>query len=106
MQSERGRFFLPHEYEMGTRVAVLGADVAADVFSGDSAVGQTIVIGEWPYLVVGVLDWVGDPDAGDASSEDRSVFVPFKACAATFRGTENANSLYFRLKDGEDPPLR
>jgi putative ABC transport system permease protein len=103
VQSERGRFFLPHEYEMGTRVAVLGADVASDVFSGDSAVGQTMLIGEWPYLVVGVLDWVGDPDAGDASSEDRSVFVPFKACAATFRGTENANSLYFRLKSAEDP---
>ena len=102
VESDRGRLFLPNEYELGSRVAVLGADVAADVFSGDSAVGQTVVIGDWPYLVVGVLAWVGDPEAGDASSEDRSIFVPFKACAATFRGTENANSLYFRLKSGDD----
>ena len=102
VESDRGRLFLPNEYELGSRVAVLGADVAADVFSGDSAVGQTVVIGDWPYLVVGVLAWVGDPEAGDASSEDRSIFVPFKACSATFRGTENANSLYFRLKSGDD----
>ena len=102
VESDRGRMFLPQEYELGTRVAVLGADVAADMFAGDSAVGQTVIIGEWPYQVVGVLAWVGDPEAGDASSEDRSVFVPFKACAATFRGTENANSLYFRLKQGDD----
>ncbi len=103
VQSERGRLFLPHEYEMGTRVAVLGADVATDLFSGDSAVGQTIVIGEWPYLVVGVLDWVGDPDAGDASSEDRIRVRAVQGLRGDVPRNENANSLYFRLKDGEDP---
>ena len=71
----------------GTRVAVLGADVATDLFAGDSPIGQTIVIGDWPFLVVGVLNWVGDPVSGDASSFDRSIFVPFKACAARFAAT-------------------
>ncbi len=99
LSAARGRLFLPAEYEMGARVAVIGADIAADLFGTESPIGQTIVIGEWPYQVVGALEWVGDPAAADPSSQDRSVYVPFKACAATFRGTENANAMYFRLSD-------
>jgi putative ABC transport system permease protein len=99
LRSERGRLFLPGEYDVGSRVAVLGADLAADLFTGESPIGQTIVIGDWPYLVVGALEWVGDPNAEDPARQDRSVFVPFRACAATFRGNENAGAMYFRLKD-------
>jgi putative ABC transport system permease protein len=99
VSTERGRFFLQDEQDTGARVAVLGADVAADLFTGTSPVGQTIILNEWPYLIVGVLAWVGDPNAEDPAQEDRSVYVPFKACAATFRGNEYAQSMYFRLKD-------
>jgi putative ABC transport system permease protein len=99
LTAARGRLFLPFEYEVGARVAVIGADVAADLFAGESAIGQTVVIGEWPYQVVGALEWVGDPAAADPASQDRSVYVPFRAAAATFRGNENANSMYFRLAD-------
>ena len=42
---------------------VLGAALANDLFVQESPVGQTIFIGEWPFLVVGVLEWVGDPVA-------------------------------------------
>jgi putative ABC transport system permease protein len=94
----RGRLFLDREYADGSRAAVLGADLALDFFNQQSPIGQTIVIGEWPYLVVGVLDWVGDPTAGIPAGPDRSLFVPFKACAATFSGSENANMLRFRLR--------
>jgi putative ABC transport system permease protein len=96
---ERGRLFLPSEYELGTRVVVIGADIAQDLFVGESPIGQTLFVSDWPFQVVGVLAWVGDPDAGDSSQEDRSLYVPFKACAITFRSNENANQMYFRLKD-------
>ena len=99
VQIDRGRLILEHEYETGSRVAVLGADIAQDLFADEPPVGQSILMGQWPYQVVGVLAWVGDPAAGDASQEDRSIFVPFKACAATFRGNEVASSFYLRLKD-------
>jgi putative ABC transport system permease protein len=98
LRTDRGRLFLDAEYASGSRVAVLGADIALDLFTGESAVGQTMLIGDWPYLVVGVLDWVGDPAAGDTSFQDRSVFVPFKACAATFRGNTTAAAIYFWFK--------
>lgn len=98
---DRGRLFLPAEYEVGARVAVIGADLAADLFTGESPIGQTLVINEWPFLVVGALEWVGDPNAQDPAQQDRTVFVTFKACAAAFRGHENANAMYFRLSDPE-----
>jgi putative ABC transport system permease protein len=83
---------------------VLGADVATYLFTGESPIGQTVVINEWPYLIVGVLDWVGDPNAEDPAGQDRTVFVPFKACAATFRGNEYAQTMYFRLRNAETAP--
>ena len=94
----RGRLFLDTEYANGSRVAVLGADVAVELFGQQSPIGQTIVIGEWSFVIVGVLDWVGDPDAGMPIGQDRTLYVPFKSCAAAFRGNEYANSLRFRLR--------
>ena len=98
LHAARGRLFLGREYADGARVAVLGAESAGDLFNQESPIGQTIVISEWPFVVVGVLDWVGDPGAGIPAPPDRSIYVPFKACAAAFRGNENAETLRLRLR--------
>jgi putative ABC transport system permease protein len=98
----RGRLFLDREYADGSRAAVLGADIAVDLFNQQSPVGQTIVIGEWPFVVVGVLDWVGDPTAGFPGQGDRSIYMPFKACASAFTGNGNANMLRFRLRSPDE----
>jgi putative ABC transport system permease protein len=99
---DHGRAFPDTEYVTGTRVAVLGADVSTDLFGASSPVGQVVVIGDWPFLVVGVLKWVGDPVSGATTSYDRSIYVPFKACAAAFRGNEYASSLRLRLRSADD----
>jgi putative ABC transport system permease protein len=96
-RAARGRTFLEREYAQGARVAVLGAALAADLFVQESPVGQTIFIGEWPFQVVGVLEWVGDPVAMDARGPDGGLFIPFKACAAAFRGNEQAQVVRLRL---------
>lgn len=102
LTTDRGRGFLDTEYVTGTRVAVLGADVATDLFGSTSPVGQVVVIADWPFLVVGALRWVGDPVSGATTSYDRSIYVPFKACAAAFRANDYANSLRFRLRSADD----
>lgn len=102
LTTERGRAFLDAEYLTGSRVAVLGADIANDLFAGNSPIGETIVVSEWPFLVVGVLNWVGDPVSGATTSFDRSIYVPFKACAAAFRGNDSASVLRLRLKSADD----
>jgi putative ABC transport system permease protein len=102
LATDRGRAFLDTEFAAGARVAVLGADVATDLFGASSPVGQVVVIADWPFLVVGVLKWVGDPVSGATTSYDRSIYMPFKACAAAFRGNEYAGSLRLRLKSADD----
>lgn len=94
-----GRAFLPSEYEAASRVAVLGADLAQDLFNQESPVGQRIVVGDWPFTVVGVLEWVGDPAAGAPAGPDRGMFVPFKTCADAFVGNERASTFRLKLKD-------
>ena len=98
---ERGRPFLETEFTTGSRVAVLGADVAMDLFAGGSPIGEVIVIADWPFLVVGMLDWVGDPVSGATTSLDRGIYVPYKACAAAFRGNEYASLLRLRMKSAD-----
>jgi putative ABC transport system permease protein len=94
-----GRLFLENEYASGSRVVVIGADIAMDLFTQESPIGQVIVIGDWPFTVVGVLDWVGDPNAGIPAGPDNAIYAPFKAVAAAFRGNENADVLRLRLRD-------
>jgi len=98
---DRGRPFLDSEYAVGARVAVLGADVAQDLFGSDPPIGETIVIAEWPFQVIGLLAWTGDPVTGATTQSDRSIYTPFKACAAAFRGNEYASLLRLRLRSGD-----
>jgi len=102
LHAERGRLFLPSEYDSAAHVVILGPDVAGDLFADEQPVGQTMFIGQWPFLVVGVLAWKGDPVAGDSSSEDRSIFMPFRTCADTMRGNQDVNVMYFKLKNPDN----
>jgi putative ABC transport system permease protein len=102
VRAERGRLFLPGEYDSAARVVILGPDIANDLFADAPPVGQTMVIDQWPFLVVGVLAWKGDPVAGDSATEDRSIFMPFRTCADTMRANQNAGVIYFKLKNPDN----
>jgi putative ABC transport system permease protein len=103
-QMARGRMFLAPEYVNGARVVVLGAALAGDLFGQESPVGQTIFIGDWPFQVVGVLEWEGDPVARAPAGPDSGVIVPFKAIAAAFRGNDQASVVRLRLTSVEAGP--
>lgn len=107
LHAAQGRLFLDSEYANGSRVAVIGPDLAQELFVQESPVGQAMVIGDWPFQVVGVLPWVGDPNAGVPAGSDNAIYVPFKALAAAFRANDNAGSLRLRLAspDAADPAV-
>jgi ABC-type antimicrobial peptide transport system permease subunit len=96
-----GRSFLAAEGDAGARVAVLGADLAQELFAQTSPVGQSLVVGDWPFVVVGVLEWVGDPTAGIPAQSDGAIYVPFAAVASAFRGNRYAQTLRLRLRSPE-----
>jgi ABC-type antimicrobial peptide transport system permease subunit len=93
-----GRRFLTEELEYGSRVALIGAQAARHLFGSASPLGQTVEIGPWPFVIVGVLNWVGEPDSRLRSGLDDTVFVPFRTAAAAFHGDDAASNLRLRLR--------
>jgi len=68
-----GRYFTTEENERESKVAVLGAGIATDLFGGESPIGQTITIGSTKLTVVGVMAAKGV--VGDVDYDGR-VYLP------------------------------
>lgn len=92
-----GRLPAAAEIESGARVIVLGARIAEDIFGGRNAVGERVVLGDWPFTVTGVLDWVGEPSGGFQSPMDRAAYAPFATVGTLFRGNDTATRLSLRV---------
>ncbi len=56
---ERGRAFGPQEVSIGSRVIVIGVEVAEHFFKGLDAVGRELRINGVPYEVIGVIEKQG-----------------------------------------------
>jgi putative ABC transport system permease protein len=91
-----GRLPLADEHVLGGRVAVLGPSIARQIFGATDPVGQPLVLGDWPFRVVGVLNWIGEEEGEFRSSNDRAVYAPFRTVAALFRGNDVASVLRLR----------
>ncbi|MBK9210103.1 MAG: ABC transporter permease [Anaerolineales bacterium] len=71
-----GRFISDGDNKAESRVAVLGAETAKDLFGGLTAVGKTISIKGVKFEVVGVLEAKGS--SGFGGSSDDAVFIPLE----------------------------
>ena len=92
-----GRLPADTEFERGARVIVLGARSAEQIFGKKNGVGETVVLGDWPFLVIAVLEWVGEPTGEFQSPIDRAAYAPFKTVGTLFRGNDIANRLSLRV---------
>lgn len=73
---EAGADFSDADLEEGSRVVILGADIAKENFgSAEDAVGATIRIGNYSYEVIGVLQKKSEGLQG--LSPDVTVFLPY-----------------------------
>ena len=77
-----GRFLSQGEVDGGRPVAVIGWDVATNLFQGDSPVAKTIRIGTVAFEVIGVLDKQGS--FLGAFSLDNQVFIPLRQFVNSF----------------------
>ncbi len=82
---ERGRFISPADGDRTARVAVLGAQTAADLFGGLNPVGRTIKINGAAFEVIGVLTAKGSSGFGSA---DEIVIVPLETGYAKLAGSQ------------------
>lgn len=73
-----GRFFNEIESESGRDVAVLGYDIAENLFPNLDPIGMTIRIGAHTFQVVGVLNKQGSTLLG-SFNPDKQIYVPIKS---------------------------
>jgi putative ABC transport system permease protein len=71
---DSGAFFTERDVRSSAKVAVLGTEVADNLFPDQDPVGQKIRIRSVPFIVVGVLAEKGQTAMG--SSQDDAVLVP------------------------------
>jgi len=69
-----GRFFDDVDIQSQARVAVIGPQIAKELFFGEQPIGERLLIGGAPYEVIGVLQAKGT-DAGGVPQDDK-ILVP------------------------------
>ena len=71
-----GRFFLPDEERRGAQVAVLGREIADELFPAEDPLGKTVRLAGRGFAVVGVQARLG---TSGGMSLDRYVWIPLPA---------------------------
>ncbi len=80
-----GSFFTDRDIRAKSKVAVIGATVAENLFAGGDAVGQNIRIQSVPFKVIGVLAEKGS-GGGSGRDQDDIIMVPLTTAAFRLRG--------------------
>jgi macrolide transport system ATP-binding/permease protein len=98
---QQGVFFSAEHVRRNAQVVALGLTVAHNLFpDGQDALGQYVLIGNAPFLVVGVMSPKGNTPRGD--DLDNSVWVPFTTARARIFGYRYFKHMVIRVQPGAD----
>jgi putative ABC transport system permease protein len=89
----RGQGVTGSDVVTARRVAVIGAEVADELFGGQDPIGRNLTIGSIRFRVTGVLERVGGAAFGP--DRDRQVLVPVGAAQRLF-GTDRIDAIFVR----------
>jgi macrolide transport system ATP-binding/permease protein len=99
--AKSGVFFTEEHVKRYAQVVTLGQTVAKNLFPGSmDPLGQYILIGNAPFLVIGVLSVKGSSARGD--DLDNSVWLPYTTAGARIFGQRYFNRIVVRVKPGAD----
>jgi putative ABC transport system permease protein len=87
---QAGSFFTEAQVKERARVAVIGPEVASELFAGESGVGKTIQVNGVNYQVIGVTKSKG---SSGTQSQDNGVFAPITAVEDTLAGYGELSSI-------------
>jgi putative ABC transport system permease protein len=90
-----GRFLTDQDNDRASKVVILGADLAQDLFGTDTPIGQKVKIGSYEFTVVGVMQAKGVVGNTDY---DARVYIPiqvvFKKFIPARFGGEDVRMIY------------
>lgn len=95
---EKGRFFTDDEDRGSVKVAVLGWQVAKDLFDGDEAVGKKIKIGKEFFDVIGVMRQRG---VSGFQNNDNIILIPAQTAQRIMLGVHHVNFIRVKAPDKE-----
>ena len=95
----QGDFFTDADVKSASKVAVLGATVAENLFPQGDAVGQIIRIKNVPFKVVGVLERKGGNMMGQ--DQDDTVLAPYTTIMKRLSGKTKIDMLYVSARSAE-----
>jgi len=88
-----GRFINERDLTQRRRVAMLGDEIAQLLFGTEEPVGRQVLIGETPFLVIGVMQPKTQNSSYNSRDKDR-VFIPASTHVALFGDRSVANFVY------------
>jgi macrolide transport system ATP-binding/permease protein len=98
---QSGVFFSADHVKRYSQVVVLGQTVVKNLFpDGTNPLGQYVLIGSAPFLVIGILSSKGLTPRGD--DMDNSVWLPHTTAGARIFGQRFFNDFVVRVKPGAD----
>jgi putative ABC transport system permease protein len=93
-----GRFLSPLDEAERRRVIFLGDEVARDIFGSEDPVGQTLLVANAPFTVVGVMQKKTQMGAYSGMDKDHTL-IPITTFKALF-GRPTVHNLVIRVSDG------
>ncbi len=90
---EKGRFFSDDEDKGSDKVAVIGSQVAKDLFGDQDPLGQTIKIKKTTFSIIGVMKMRG---TSGFQNQDNQIFVPLSTAQKLLLGIDYIS--FARLK--------
>jgi putative ABC transport system permease protein len=98
-RTTRGRYFTEEEDRVSARVAVLGSRVRELLFPEGDPLGETILVGKIPFLVIGVLESKGATVDG-LSEEDNQVVIPLQTAMRRVFNLDHLKMIYVQARGG------
>lgn len=84
-QLENGRFFTESEVRSASKVCLVGATVAKELFEGDDPIGKTIRVRNMPFQVIGVMEKKGTNTFGQ--DQDDIILTPWSTVVKSLQGS-------------------
>jgi putative ABC transport system permease protein len=95
---ESGRFITREEESNLSRVAVIGANLTDDLFSGEDPIGKNIKLKDQNFTVIGVLKKRGSSGFG-LSSQDDTIYLPIRTAQKLILGIDHLGFIRLKVKD-------
>lgn len=92
----KGRFFSEQDVKGSPKIAVLGADIADDLFNGSNPIGRTFKLEKNLFTVIGVLEKKSSKSLG---SLDRIVLIPMRTAQKSIKGINFINGMRLQVRD-------